>query len=554
MKFKMKISRCLVNMLLLLCSDCIISSAQTLTVSSAQLNFGTADELNPDSIQLTIYNNMGKSVNVTNMHFYNFYGAPAFSASQNNFTISDGSSQAVWIKFAPVHNIYHNSELVIENDGNRGALSVDLLAQGHYSNAYYNATENYAEEALKTQIHTITGVNYNALTYNPGRDSMFMVLDNKKFNGQGAAVNTIECVYTGRNAVGYIDRTDCQTNDNFNTEHTFPQGLFSSLEPMKSDLHHLFPTDDNANNVRSSYPFGIVTNASWTDGGSKFDNNTNIFEPRDAHKGETARAMLYFVLRYQNYSNFLNSQEAILKTWNKSFLPSAVETTRNNTIFQWQNNRNPFVDYPQLADRITSFSTTSTAPSVNSFDKFYSSIAYGNVTPNVPAVYSYIIVNTGNQNIQLSNFNVSNSAILSITSGGSNTTLAPGESLRTDIQLLSPAGAVNEQFTFNTNVSSSLNVTVPVTANVAVAGVDEWDANAFRVYPSPFSTCFAIETNADLKNAVMEITSVEGRKISYIYNSGHICLEEKNLPDGFYILTINGNKGTYRHKLVKAGN
>lgn len=541
------------NLLLLLCSDCIFSSAQTLTVNPGQLSFGTVDELNPDSIQLFITNNQGRPVTVTNMKFYSFYGEQAFSASENTFTIPDWSFHSIWIKFSPLHNIFHNSELVIENDGERGAVTVDLLGQGHYSNPYYNNTENYSEEVLKNQIHTITGVNYNALLYNPARDSMFMVLDNEKVNGQGATSNTLECVYTGRQAVGYTDRADCQTNDNFNTEHTFPQGMFNSLEPMKSDLHHLYPTDDNANNVRASYPFGVVTNASWTDGGSKFDNNNNIFEPRDQHKGAAARAMLYFVLRYQNYSNFLDSQESILKQWNKNFLPSAIEKTRNSTIAQWQNNRNPFVDYPRLADRITSFSSNSVAPSVKSFDKFNNTIAYGNVKENTPAVYSFVIVNKGNQNIQLSNFSLSNTAILSFTSGGSNFTLGEGEAFKTDIQLLSPVATVNEQLTFNTDVSGSVNVTVPITASVIVVGVEENNAGTINVYPVPFNDCFTIDSDSNLGDSTVDIATLEGKKVSYIYNSGHICLEDQNLEDGFYILTVNSGGSTYRHKLVKAG-
>jgi Endonuclease I len=532
-----------------------VAGAQTLTVSASQLNFGTVDELNPDSLPLTILNNMGKTVDVTNIKFYTFYGAPAFSASQNSFVINDGLSQTIWVKFAPLHNIFHNSEMVIENNGQRGAVTVDLLGQGHYSNSYYNVTENKEEQILKTDINTLTGLNYNALLYDRARDSMFMVLDNQKINGQGATVNTLECVYTGRQAIGYFDRTDCQTNDNFNTEHTWPQGLFGSFEPMKSDLHHLFPTDEVANTVRGSYPFGIVTNATWTQGGSEFDNNSNIFEPRNVHKGATARAMLYFVLRYQNYSNFLNSQESILKQWNKTYLPSAVETNRNNTIFLWQNNRNPFVDYPQFADRITSFSSTSAAPVNFSFEKFNAVIDYGTVAVNSPYIYSFNIVNNGNQNIQLSNFSVTNPSILNVVAGGGTVTLAPGESYKTDIQLQSStASSINEQLTFNTNVPSSTMVTVPITAGVVVIGVEEEMQQSFNVYPLPFYDCFTIQTSMNLTGAEIKLISPEGKNIQYINNSGQICLMENELQDGFYILKITNQQGmSYRQKLVKAG-
>src|SRR6185295_4028554 len=190
-------------------------------------------------------------------------------------------------------------------------------------------------------LGAVTGNGYISLGYNLARDSMFMWFDNKKTNGQGASQNTLECIYTGREAIGYTSRSDCQTNFSFNTEHTFPQSLFASNEPMRSDLHHLFPTDDASNNERADNPFGIVTNATWSVGGSK--SNRSIFEPRDQQKGATARAMMYFVLRYQNYNSFFTSQESILRTWHQNFPNTQIERTRNDDIYGMQHNRNPFV-------------------------------------------------------------------------------------------------------------------------------------------------------------------------------------------------------------------
>ena len=543
----------------LLFFGCLISIAalsQTLTVSTSQLNFGIVSENNPDSLSLTIYNNIGKTVLVSDIKFFKIYGAPAFSASLSNFYINDGFSQTIWIKFSPSHNIYHNSELVIENDGHRGPVSVDLLGQGHYSKSYYNTTQNLAEEALKTEIKNVTGANYNSMGYNSGRDTMFMIIDNQKLIGQGASQNTLECVYTGRLAVGYIDRTDCQNNDQFNTEHTWPQSLFSSAEPMKSDLHHLFPTDDVANNTRANYPFGMVTNASWTNGGSKFDNNTNIFEPRNQHKGETARAMMYFVLRYQNYSNFMDSQEAVLKTWNKTFLPTSVEIKRNNDIKLYQQNLNPFVDYPQFADRINSISTLSTAPVDFRLQKFDSIIDYGIVgTGGFLYDYSFIIVNDGNQPLQLSNFVLSNTSLFNITSGGSNYTLPPGESFKTVITLTtgSSVSTVNETLTFNTNSPSSPTVQVPIKANIVVLDVAEINNTGIIVFPNPATDHINVSCTKqeDLK---FTITNELGQPVqieqSKNYNSYNINLQ--TITSGFYILSAVGDKGTvYKQKIIK---
>ena len=104
--------------------------AQSLSVSPAQLNFGIKNELTPDSQQVTISNASGYDITVTGYRFYAKYGSNPFSTSAGNITIPDGGSQSIWIKFEVRHNVYHNSELFILNDGHKGALRVDLLGQG----------------------------------------------------------------------------------------------------------------------------------------------------------------------------------------------------------------------------------------------------------------------------------------------------------------------------------------------------------------------------------------------------------------------------------------
>ncbi|MFM9051032.1 MAG: endonuclease, partial [Bacteroidota bacterium] len=360
-----------------LCSWPVVSlRAQALTASVSQLDFGVVTELSPDSLPLTLTNTLNRPVTVINLRFYNSYGAPAFSCRYNWFFIPAGGTATCWIRFSPRHNVYHNSELVIEDDGLRGPLRIDLVGQGRYSKSYYANTENLEEEPLKNAFRTLLALDYDTLGYVTGRDSMFMQIDNLARNGQGATQNTIESCYTGALAVGYVDRTDCQNRFSFNTEHTFPQSFFNSLEPMRSDLHHLYACDDLSNNQRGNNPFGIVNNnIIWSGGGSKSDGS--FFEPRDAQKGKAARSLLYFVLRYQDYSGFVQPQETLLRTWHIAFPPGVTEQRRNDDIFTNQRNRNPFIDYPQFIDRIRSVTTLSVAPLSASLDLPVDTIVYG---------------------------------------------------------------------------------------------------------------------------------------------------------------------------------
>ena len=514
---------------------------QGLTVNFTQLNFGVAYENAPDSLLLTIQNPTTNAITVTGIKFYTTYGQPAFSSQLTSaFSIPGGGSQTNWIKFSPRHNILHNTEMVIENDGLRGYVSVDLIGQGRYSKSYYAATENNSEELLKTQLHNITGIGYVSLGYNDARDEMFMSIDNKRVNGQGASQNTLECVYTGRLAVGYVDRTDCQTNDNFNTEHTWPQSLFASAEPMKSDLHHLFPTDDAANGARGDNPFAEVTNPTWSNGGSSGTNT--FFEPRDEQKGIVARAMFYFVLRYQNYSNFLDAtQESVLRNWYNSFPVTDRDRTRVDDIQAVQHNRNPFVDYPQFLERIRSIVFTSVAQTNFSYDLTQDTAIFGFVPSNTAADFNYVLVNNGNTPIDISNIQLTHPSELSFTTGGTNSTIQPGEAHNIGMHYLSPTtDSVRAFLSFHlaeVGGSGQQNVSVPVFVNDLIfSNISDVSKESLTVYPNPVHDLLYVHSS--IPNSEFQLISLEGKLIDVRSNSANTTIEFdlNGIAAGTYIL------------------
>lgn len=145
-----------------------------------------------------------------------------------------------------------------------------------------------------------------------------------------------------------------------NTEHTWPQSRFGGQdrEKQKSDLHHLFPTDSEMNGIRGNFPFGEVQNnerhLKCTCSRAGDDNNGNyVFEAPEAHRGNVARALFYFSVRYGMAID--TTQEGVLRKWDKQDPVDASEVTRNDEIEKVQGNRNPFIDRPELADQITNF-------------------------------------------------------------------------------------------------------------------------------------------------------------------------------------------------------
>jgi hypothetical protein len=157
----------------------------------------------------------------------------------------------------------------------------------------------------------------------------------------------VQGVYTGRTVAVGSDKPDSNL---MNTEHTWPQSEGADREPAKCDLHHLYPAMASANNARGNLPFGVVTgSARWSDGGSK--SSSTLFEPRDDHKGNVARAMLYFALRYDH--DLSAPQRELYREWSAADPVNDADIDRTQTIERWQGHTNPFVVCAFLADDVT---------------------------------------------------------------------------------------------------------------------------------------------------------------------------------------------------------
>ncbi|MEL7529928.1 MAG: endonuclease [Bacteroidota bacterium] len=523
-------------------------SAQSLIPNPSVLNFGDKFETQIDSLSLSLDNPLPYPVNITEIRFYNTYTAKDFWVNSSSFSVPANGQISFWVYFSPRHNINYNSEMLILTDSKRGAISVNLRGVGKYSNPYYNSLANNEEQALKTAIKTLVGQNYVQLSYNAGRDEMFMVIDNQRVNGQGASVNTLEGVYTGQLVTGYTNRSAAQ-NMGFNTEHVFPQGFFNSNLPMRSDIHHLFPTNSNANSERGNLPFGLVSNPTWQQGGSKKGNGK--FEPRDEHKGEIARAMMYFVLRYQDYSNHFSSQTAILKQWNVDFPPDDVARRRNDDVEAAQGNRNPFVDYPQLAERITNFSANSVAAANWQLDREAGVIAFDTVGFPTQAYYQYPLVNHGNQDIQLNQLSFKQGFFSFKDNSGTPATISPGEAITILIRPDNGFGLVNDTLQISTNIPGTEQINVPISAFFDTANpIESTVSSPFKVFPIPSRGTLFLEGGNPLQITHYQIIDLQGKVISKGEWQGEKHqLSTSALPDGVYILTLQEGEASWSQKV-----
>lgn len=253
------------------------------------------------------------------------------------------------------------------------------------SGVYYNSITNQTGYVLKTALYNLikdhTSQGYSALWTFYASHSLDSYYEN-----DGSILDIYSEIPGGSDSYSYTKVThQCGTYnseaDCYNREHSFPKSWFGgTVEPMNSDVHHIYATDGYVNSKRSSFPYGEVSSATFTStNNSKLGSATTslgysgtVFEPIDEFKGDLARAYFYMATRYENVisswqNNSTNSDAALngsgdqvfelwqlnmLKRWHLNDPVSQKEIDRNEAAFIHQGNRNPFIDHPEYVGSI----------------------------------------------------------------------------------------------------------------------------------------------------------------------------------------------------------
>lgn len=251
-----------------------------------------------------------------------------------------------------------------EDQVQHGQLKNDVLKNALFEiTSYFHQTTANGNDVLVTACSTRNCSGHTSLGYKKARTYLFGMLDLKR-DDRGYFLTDVYCEADFvRTDIGPMKIPD---NNVVNCEHTWPQSKFTTAFPaetQKSDLHHLFVTSSQANSTRGNNPFGEITgkppaaNCDASAIGKGIDTETNLpvvlFEPPAEHKGNVARALFYFSVRYRMSIDAM--QEATLKRWNKEDPVSELDIKRNDQIQEVQGNRNPFVDHPELVDLIENF-------------------------------------------------------------------------------------------------------------------------------------------------------------------------------------------------------
>lgn len=244
---------------------------------------------------------------------------------------------------------------------------------------YYTTLNGKQSAALKTELHNILMADTSRYySYGSGANHTwngFYYTDRDTINNLVIDMYSPTLRYFASN---YIAINFPAFGQVLHIEHSLPKSWWGSHEwAAYKDLNHLYPADGSTNLSKNDNPLGVVSGTPTKDNGiSKIgpanypDYSGNVFEPADQYKGDFARTYFYMATAYEHYKNLWDTSKPenimqnntypvfkqwavnLLLQWSRQDPVSQKELTRNEKVYSIQGNRNPFIDYPDLAEYI----------------------------------------------------------------------------------------------------------------------------------------------------------------------------------------------------------
>lgn len=258
-------------------------------------------------------------------------------------------------------------------------VAIPLQAKTEYAPTaeYYAAIDGLKDEALKTKLREIIFHRTKWYRYGSGANKSW---DAFYQTDRDSSDNSVIDMYSNTKRYFNPDKPTASVA-NCDIEHMFPKswwgGENKATDPAYCDLHHLVPADFSANRSKSNYGPGIpdmngdklFNNGSFITGSDKIHHLVRVFSPADEYKGDFARAYFYIATCYGDSVTWVDAAVAagmtnegwkefqpwlsdLLLEWHRMDPVSEKELVRTSKVFQLQGNRNPFIDYPDLAEYI----------------------------------------------------------------------------------------------------------------------------------------------------------------------------------------------------------
>ncbi len=237
---------------------------------------------------------------------------------------------------------------------------------------YYDATQGFGGDGLKTVLYNIIK-GHTEYEYTTDTTDVWDILKETDKDPDNSA--NVILLYTGWTVDAAQEWND---GNGWNREHVWAKS-HGQFDPdivglgAGTDVHHLRPCDPSVNSARNNRWFAECSEEYIdTDGatGSYTSSTDWIWKPRDEVKGDVARMMFYMATRYEGENGEpdlelidyipadnnsplpLHAKLSDLLAWHLEDPVDDWERGRNETIYSYQNNANPFIDHPEWVECI----------------------------------------------------------------------------------------------------------------------------------------------------------------------------------------------------------
>ncbi len=392
--------------------------------------------------------------------------------------------------------------------------------------SYASSLNGMKKSELKAAAYAIMQKNLSTLSYGGGYKNTWW-----GFYQTDRIASTNECINRYSSKKFYFETNQYTAISGMNIEHSFPKSWWGGANNSAyKDLFNLYPSDSEANSYKSNYPMDKVTDVDEEKSGEEgYDiiGKSTIngepdqwcWEPGDQYKGDFSRVYMYMATCYQNltWSGTQGLQQLENNTWPtlrewaytlylqwiKSDPVSELEVTRNDAVYNIQNNRNLFVDYPYLAEYIWGDSVDvafnpNTSITTASDDNRYN----GGSIPTTPS----ISLNRTSATLQ-----VGSSLRLTAYPQNAGTAQVSWSSTDTNIATVSNSGTV-------TTVTGVAAGTTNITASIVVSGVTYTATCAVTV-----TSQGTIPSEGDIYVKVTSTSDITDGQYLIVYESGNVA-------------------------------
>jgi endonuclease I len=236
---------------------------------------------------------------------------------------------------------------------------------------YYTLTTGLSGSSLKNALY-LTIKDHTTYPYTSSNTDVWDIL--KITDQDPSNLENVLLIYTSWSTNG---AQEYNNGNGWEREHVWAKvhGGFGTNPPAGTDVHHIRPIHGSVNSARNSRYFAHCTTPYLMGGvtptGSFTSTTEHIWEPRDEDKGDVARMIFYMAVRYEgengepdleildtipsnnNEPSGVMAKLSDLLLWHLQDTVDEKERRRNDIIYyQFQHNRNPFIDHPEFVHMI----------------------------------------------------------------------------------------------------------------------------------------------------------------------------------------------------------